>query len=91
MTAFILTYDVRSSHHDYTRLYSLLNEWKAAHLQDSVWLADLIGTAPAILDTMRAHMHPSDTLAVIELAAVPEWAVVDVRPTGLQWLRARQP
>ena len=31
MTLYVLTYDVRATNHDYTRLYALLNSWKAAH------------------------------------------------------------
>ena len=91
MTAFVLTYDVRASNHDYTRLYALLTGWNAAHLQNSVWLADLKGPASAIRDLMRTHMHTDDTLSVIQLAQAPDWATLSVRDTGSQWLKAHRP
>lgn len=91
MTLFVLTYDERISTHDYTPLYDLLNSWGAAHLQNSVWLANLNGKAAAVRDAMRIHMHPNDTIAVIELAAVPDWATIGTRPEGLTWLKARNP
>ena len=62
---FVLTYEQRATHHDYANLYQLLNSWHAAHLQNSVWLADMNGTAAAIRDAMKAHMHPDDTVGVI--------------------------
>lgn len=90
MSYYIITYDQRIAHRDYTPLYNQLNAWRAAHLQDSVWLADLSGGAAAIRDTLLGHMHKDDTVCVIQLAApLAEWAVINARPTGLDWLKAR--
>jgi hypothetical protein len=93
VTLFVLTYDVRATHHDYSSLYALLNSWRAAHLQDSVWLADLNGGAEAIRDAMIAHMHTDDTACVIQLppTQAPQWAVRNCRPEGLTWLKTRYP
>jgi CRISPR/Cas system-associated endoribonuclease Cas2 len=44
MTLCVITYDVRAKNHEYESLYEQLNEWGAAHLQNSVWLADMNGT-----------------------------------------------
>ena len=61
MPLFVVTYDVRAKNHDYNALYALLNSWSAAHLQDSVWLADMNGTAAQVRDAMMASMHKDDT------------------------------
>lgn len=93
MTLFVMTYDVRATHHDYTNLYNLLQSWRAAHLQNSVWLADMNGTAEAIRNAMRTHMHQDDTISVIQLpaAGAGSWAAVNVRPEGMTWLRTHYP
>jgi len=91
MTTFLLSYDVRSTNHNYAPLYALLQSWKAAHLQNSVWLADLVGSASAIRDFMLTHMHADDTVAVIEVDQKPDWAIRNVRPDGVSWLKAHNP
>jgi hypothetical protein len=92
MTLFVLTYDQRAAHHDYSNLYHLLNSWSAAHLQNSVWLADMNGSAVAIRDAMLSHMHRDDTVSVIELpASGANWAAINCRPEGVTWLKAHYP
>jgi hypothetical protein len=92
MTLFVLTYDVRTTNHQYQPLYDQLNAWSAAHLQDSVWLADLNGTAEAIRNAMMGHMHPKDTVCVIQLPQPAfDWATSCARETGTDWLAARCP
>ncbi|MGB7101498.1 MAG: hypothetical protein WBD95_22365, partial [Xanthobacteraceae bacterium] len=79
-------------HHDYTNLYSLLNSWRAAHLQNSVWLAELNLGAQATMEAMRAHMHNDDTICVIELpASGAAWWSANCRQEGINWLKARFP
>lgn len=94
MPLFVLTYDVRATHHhDYSNLYALLNSWRAAHLQNSVWLADMAsGTAQTIMEAMRAHMHTDDTICVIQLLqAGAQWWSAHCRPEGTAWLKAHYP
>lgn len=92
MSRFVLTYDVRATHHDYSRLYDQLNAWGAAHLQNSVWLADINGGASAIRDTMIGHMHRDDTVSVIQLPDTgANWAAINCRPEGVAWLKQRYP
>ena len=93
MPLFVLTYDVRATHHDYSNLYALLNSWRAGHLQNSVWLADMNGTAEAVRDAMRTHMHKDDTVSVIQLPAPgnANWAAINCRPEGITWLKAHFP
>lgn len=92
MTLYVLTYDQRATHHDYSNLYQLLNSWRAAHLQNSVWLADMNGTAATVRDAMKTHMHPDDTISVIQMpSSGTNWATIHCRPEGTGWLQSRFP
>jgi CRISPR/Cas system-associated endoribonuclease Cas2 len=92
MSLFILTYDVRSRNHDYARLYEQLGKWRTAHLQNSVWLAELVQSAALIRDTMMSHMHKDDTACVVQLpTSAASWATQNARPEGVQWLKAHFP
>jgi CRISPR/Cas system-associated endoribonuclease Cas2 len=88
MTLYVITYDVRAKNPEYQSLYDQLNEWGAAHLQDSVWLADLNGTAAQVRDALSAHMHPDDTICVIEIFSNSGWATRHARKTGNDWLKS---
>ena len=87
MPLFMISYDVRVTNHNYTNLYACLNQWGAGHLQNSVWLAQLKGPASAVRDIIRQHVHPNDTVAVVQLSDFPDWAIHDVRPEGAAWLK----
>jgi CRISPR/Cas system-associated endoribonuclease Cas2 len=84
---YVLTYDVRAKNHDYQPLYDLLGTWGAAHLQNSVWLADMNGTAQAVRDAMMAKMHKDDTACVIQIFKNSGWATQNARTDGVQWLK----
>jgi hypothetical protein len=73
--------------------YELLNSWRAAHLQNSVWLADMAsGTAQTMLTAMREHMHSDDTVCVIQLPdSGANWQSIHCRPEGVNWLKAHYP
>lgn len=88
MSLYVITYDVRAKNHDYASLYKTLNGWKAAHLQDSVWLAELQGPTSAIRDFLKAHMHTDDTICVIQIFPNSDWATQHARPTGNNWMKA---
>jgi CRISPR/Cas system-associated endoribonuclease Cas2 len=88
MTLYVIAYDVRAKNHEYQSLYDQLNEWGAAHLQNSVWLADLNGTAAAVRDSLRRHMHPDDTVCVIQIFSNSGWATWAARKTGTDWLKS---
>jgi CRISPR/Cas system-associated endoribonuclease Cas2 len=88
MTLYVITYDVRAKNHEYQSLYDQLNEWGAAHLQNSVWLADMNGTAAAVRDALQRHMHPDDTVCVIQMFPNSDWATRHARKTGIDWLKS---
>jgi hypothetical protein len=92
VTQYVITYDLRKlPGHDYQPLYDKLNSWGAAHLQDSVWLADLNGTASVVRDAIMAHLHSDDTVCVIALPPSPNWATQKARKEGIDWLRQHSP
>jgi CRISPR/Cas system-associated endoribonuclease Cas2 len=86
MTLYVITYDVRAKNPEYQSLYDQLNEWGAAHLQNSVWLADMNGTAAAVRDALRRHLHPDDRVCVIQIFSNSDWATWKARKTGTDWL-----
>lgn len=88
MALYVLTYDVREKNHDYTKLYEPLESWKAAHLQNSVWLVDRSSTAAQLRDAMKTHMHSDDTIGVVELSPTGDWAALKARQTGTDWLKS---
>jgi CRISPR/Cas system-associated endoribonuclease Cas2 len=91
MPNYLICYDVRSKNHDYKALYACLAQWNAAHLQNSVWLAELKGPCTVVRDILRGHMHADDTVAVVQLpsnGAPSDWATKHDRVTGVNWLRS---
>jgi len=89
MSLYVITYDVRAKNpQDYPSLYDQLNEWGAKHLQNSVWLASLNGTAAEVRDALRRHLHPDDTVCVIQIFSNSDWAMWNARKTGTGWLRS---
>lgn len=86
MSLYVVTYDVRAKNHDYQPLYDQLNAWRAGHLQNSVWLVDVKGTATQIRDALRAHVHTDDTLCVIQIFPNSDWATRHARKSGTDWL-----
>jgi CRISPR/Cas system-associated endoribonuclease Cas2 len=89
MALYVITYDVRAKNsEDYQSLYDQLNEWGAGHLQNSVWLADMDGTAAAVRDALRRHLHPDDTVCVIQIFPNSDWATRHARKTGTDWLKS---
>ena len=91
MPNFLICYDVRAKNHDYKTLYACLNQWKAAHLQNSVWLATLKGPASAVRDILEGHLHKDDTVAVVQMPSdgrPSDWATKNDRFAGVSWLRA---
>jgi CRISPR/Cas system-associated endoribonuclease Cas2 len=89
MSLYVIAYDVRAKNHEYQPLYDQLAKWNAAHLQNSVWLANLNGGATTVKDALKAHMHADDTVCVIELPEpLGDWATSHARKTGNDWLRA---
>ena len=88
MALFVISYDVRTlPGHNYQPLYDQLAAWKAAHLQNSVWLAELNGTASQVRDVLKDHLHSGDTVGVLQLKG-SGWATWNARQEGVAWLKS---
>jgi hypothetical protein len=87
MSRYLITYD-EHKHHNYDALYRLMASWHAVHLANSVWLADLNGTATAVRDVVARTLHSADTIAVIELKQGSGWATRHVASAANTWLSA---
>lgn len=88
MAKYLITYDYRNTR-NYTPLYNLLAQWGAARLLESVWLANLNGTAAAVRDALTSVADSDDVFAVIELKNGSDWATTSgVQKNGVEWLEA---
>jgi len=87
MTSFLITYDNKPPR-NYTALYQLMAAWNAVRLADSVWLANLNGSAAQIRDIVRSQLQADDVIAVLELKQGADWATRNVPATASAWLSA---
>ncbi|MBO9710553.1 MAG: hypothetical protein J7521_20320 [Caulobacter sp.] len=88
MSHFMMTYDLRAPGRNYDDLYKLLREnWKAKKVAESVWLAEINGTAGAIRDSMRSVVDSNDRIVVIELKSPGQWGTLHGIPEGVDWLK----
>jgi hypothetical protein len=87
---FIIGYDLRNQR-NYQPLYNRLTKWNAARLLDSLWLAELAGSAEAVRDILRNVADADDGVVVIELVGAFDWATFKAQLTGVAWLKAKSP
>jgi hypothetical protein len=88
MALYIITYDIRTRPgHDYQPLYDLLTAWRAAHLQNSVWLVESNNRASVVRDSLLRHMHRDDTFCVNQIFSNSDWATWNARREGVDWLK----
>ncbi|MCF3934337.1 hypothetical protein L1787_13050 [Acuticoccus sp. M5D2P5] len=90
MASFLITHDLRKQR-NYTDLYHCLGQWNAVMLLESVYLAELSGSASGVRDTIRRHIDADDGLAVIQLVHPFDWGTWGVEPAAAAWLKARSP
>jgi hypothetical protein len=87
MTSFLIAYDNKPPR-NYTALYQLMAAWNAVRLADSVWLANLNGTATQVRDIVQSRLQANDVIAVLELKQGSNWATRHVPPAASAWLSA---
>ena len=90
MPYYVISYDLRNKR-NYQPLYDVLNEWKAARLLESLWLAHLKGPATAVRDILKAKIDSDDGLAVVELANDMDWGAIRAQKPGVDWLKKHSP
>lgn len=86
MPLFMISYDLRKAR-NYQPVYDKLAEWRAASLLESLWLADLTGTAGAVREVLKGLVDSDDAVAVIELKAQSGWATLNAQSAGVEWLK----
>lgn len=82
---YLMTYDLHRQR-DYTRLYDLMDTFKAERLLESVWVAYLRGPAETIRDLMVETLDGDDSVAVIEVKPGSEWASTRAQKGGTDLL-----
>lgn len=88
MAKYLISYDYHRIR-NYKPLYEKLTSWKAKKLLESIWLANLNGTAKAVRAELEAVADNDDAFAVIELQALSDWATTKgVYTEGTDWLTA---
>lgn len=85
MAKYLITYDLHKQRR-YTALYELLSLWKAVPLLESVWFAQLSGTAEEVRNFLLQTLDADDSLAVIELKPGSDWATRKVDNIATNWL-----
>ena len=85
MAQFLISYDLHKRR-DYPPLWNTLLQWDAVKILESVWLANLVGPAPAIRDILLHHVDNDDSIAVIELKPGSDWAIIRCPSKGSAWL-----
>lgn len=92
MPAFLITYDLRAPGRNYDALHRLLGTtWRGQRVAESVWLAELVGPAPAIRDAIVRVLDRNDRIVVIELRARFDWAAKHGMPGGIARLQSWSP
>lgn len=87
MAQFLITYDNRPPR-KYDALYKLMATWRAVKLAESVWLANLNGSADVVRGFVLRTLQTNDLVAVIELKQGADWATNCVPTAATNWLAA---
>lgn len=85
MPLYIISYDLHRDR-DYKPVHDLMDEWHAAKLLESLWLANLRGPAEVVRDIVLGTLDADDSVAVIQLKLGSQWAVTRVLQGGINWL-----
>lgn len=86
MPKYLVSYDLRKQR-NYAALIKQLRDWGAISPLESVWLANLNGTAAAVRDVLKAHIDADDGLMVVELMSGSDWATYKVNEDAGTWLK----
>jgi hypothetical protein len=88
MAKYAISYDYHKVR-NYKPLYELLIAWNAKRLLESLWLANLDGSAVAVRAALESVADADDAFAVIQLVEGSDWATTKgVYTTGVDWLQA---
>lgn len=85
MNKYLITYDLHKIR-DYTRLYEILEKWRAVRMTESCWLAELKGPAHTVRDLIRSVLDEDDSIVVLTLIPGTEWATANASRSAANWL-----
>jgi hypothetical protein len=85
MALYVVSYDQHRDR-DYTPIWTLLHQWDAQRILESVWLVAINATVGAVRDALRAKTRNEDSLMVIELQPGNQWATYNAQINGVDWL-----
>lgn len=76
---------------DYTPVWTLLKQWGAVRILESVWLVDIGQKATWVRDTLRAKTHEEDSVMVIQIFPNSDWSTFGSLKAGVDWLKKYSP
>lgn len=85
MAYFVISYDLHKVKH-YQPVWDKLEEWDATRALESLWLANVDGTAKQVRDVLKSLVDEDDSIVVIELKKGSDWAVKKAPQAG-PWLK----
>ena len=86
MALFMISYDQHRDK-DYTPVWTQLRHWGAKRILESVWFANLNGTAISVRDALQRASRNEDSLVVVEIKAGSLWAAKGAQSEGVEWLK----
>lgn len=86
MSLYIASYDLHKIR-NYHPVWTLLENWGATRLLESLWVFNSNLSAAQIRDQLRMVGDGDDSFAVIELKPGSWWASEKARNLGVQWLQ----
>jgi hypothetical protein len=85
MALYAISYDQHRDR-DYTPVWTLLHRWGAQRVLESLWLANLQGSAGEVRETIRQTTKNEDSIVVIELKPGSQWSSYSAQAGGTAWL-----
>ena len=73
MALYLISYDIDEKNNDYTKLYALLEDWKAAKVLFSEWLVISDEGAKTLADAIAAVIEAGDRILVQEVTQDAAW------------------
>ena len=87
MRYFLIGYDL---HHtdSYPQVWSVLEEWGATRVLESLWVVTSNASADRLLSAFEAILEKDDSALIVELKPGASWETQGAILNGVRWLRA---
>lgn len=90
MAWYVISYDLKNTR-DYETLWARLEQWGGEKVLQSVWIANIAGTASEIIDVLQTVVDGDDALAVIEITGAADWSTLRAMTAGAAKLKLASP